>query len=56
MGLLHDCKRVLLVARKPTKSEYLTIAKVTGLGILIIGLLGFGITLLSYVLGGIAGV
>ena len=46
---MHDCKRVLRVARKPSRSEYLTIAKVTGLGILLIGFLGFIITLLGAV-------
>ena len=47
---MHDCKRVLRVARKPGKSEYFTIAKITGLGILLIGFLGFIIMLVSYIL------
>ena len=38
---LGKCSRVLKVARKPTKEEVQQIAKVSGLGILIIGLLGF---------------
>lgn len=44
---LYECKRVLRVARKPDKEEYLTIAKVTGLGILLIGLVGFVITMIA---------
>lgn len=44
---LHECKRVLRVARKPDREEYLTIAKVTGLGILLIGLVGFVITMIA---------
>lgn len=44
---LYECKRVLRVARKPDREEYLTIAKVTGLGILLIGLVGFVITMIS---------
>lgn len=51
---LHDCKRVLQVARKPDKGEYLDVAKITGIGVLIIGTLGFIITLASYFLGGAA--
>jgi protein transport protein SEC61 subunit gamma-like protein len=33
--------RVLKMARKPTNEEYEKTAKITGLGILLIGLLGF---------------
>ena len=36
-----ECRRVLQVTKKPTKPEYMTIVKVSGLGILIIGLMGF---------------
>ena len=38
---ISECKRVLRVARKPDKKEYWTVAKVSGIGILIIGLIGF---------------
>jgi protein transport protein SEC61 subunit gamma-like protein len=44
---LYECKRTLQVARKPDKEEYLDIAKVTGLGILLIGLVGFVITMIA---------
>ena len=40
-NFITECGRVLRVSRKPTKHEYWTIAKVAGIGILIIGLLGF---------------
>ncbi len=46
---LIEAKRVLLVTKKPNKQEFLTIVKVTGIGILIIGLIGFIITI-SYAL------
>ena len=36
-----ECRRVLLVTKKPTGLEFKTIAKVSGLGMIIIGLLGF---------------
>jgi protein transport protein SEC61 subunit gamma and related proteins len=37
----RECVRVFKITKKPTKEEYKTISKVAGLGILIIGLLGF---------------
>jgi len=36
-----ECKRVLTVTKKPNGEEFKTIVKVSGLGILIIGLVGF---------------
>lgn len=38
---LVECKRVLLVTKKPTPLEFKTIVKVSGLGIALIGLIGF---------------
>jgi len=40
------CARVLRVARKPTGSEIKQISKVSALGLLIIGLIGFVISLI----------
>ena len=36
-----ECRRVLTVTKKPTKFELTTIVKVSGIGILLIGLIGF---------------
>ena len=36
-----ECKRVLKVTKKPTSVEFKTIVKVSGMGILIIGFIGF---------------
>ena len=41
-----ECKRVWHVTRKPNSVEYKMIVKVTGLGILVIGLLGFLINMI----------
>ena len=49
---LYECKRVLRVTRKPKKDEYIQVAKVTGLGILLIGLIGFLIMIVGWLLGG----
>lgn len=42
---LVEAKRVLLVTKKPNKQEFLTIVKVAGIGTLIIGFIGFIITM-----------
>jgi len=42
-----ECVRVLRVTKKPTKFEFKTIVKASGLGILIIGLIGFIIQMLG---------
>tara|TARA_Y100000310_G_scaffold343987_1_gene454389 strand:- start:933 stop:1130 length:198 start_codon:yes stop_codon:yes gene_type:complete len=38
---LKECWRVLRVTKKPNAMEFKTIVKVSGLGIIIIGLVGF---------------
>ncbi len=49
---LHQAKRVLQVAKKPDTEEYFNVAKITGLGIILIGVIGFIITLVGNLLGG----
>jgi protein transport protein SEC61 subunit gamma-like protein len=50
-GKLKDfwvqCRRVMRITKKPSKEEYLTIVKVAGLGILVIGFIGFVFHLLN---------
>lgn len=48
----RECLRVLKITKKPTKIEYKTIVKVSGLGILIIGLIGFVIQMVRQLLLG----
>ena len=45
-SFLIECRRVWQITKKPTKEELKTIVKVTGIGILIIGALGFVINML----------
>ena len=50
MGLkefVQECRRVLKVTRKPSKKEYFTIVKISGIGMLIIGLMGFVVYLVA---------
>jgi protein transport protein SEC61 subunit gamma and related proteins len=44
--------RVLMVASKPDKEEYIMGVKITGAGIVIIGLVGFVIFLAAMFIGG----
>ncbi len=43
----NEYKRILTVTKKPTKEEFIAIVKVSGLGILVIGLIGFIIQMIE---------
>jgi protein transport protein SEC61 subunit gamma-like protein len=45
-----ECWRVLRITKKPTNTEFKTIVKVSGLGMLVVGLIGFLITLVKELL------
>ena len=49
-SFLKQCERVLRVSKKPDADEYKTVAKVTGVGIIIIGVIGFIVSILSQVI------
>ncbi len=40
-GFVKECARVLRITRKPSNMEFKTIVKVSGLGMLLIGFIGF---------------
>ncbi len=42
---LKDCARVLAIAKRPNLAEYKQVAKLTGLGIAVIGLVGLLVTM-----------
>ena len=48
---IKDSKRVLKVARKPDMPEYIELAKISALGVAIIGAIGFVIVLLGSLIG-----
>ena len=52
---LEEYLRVLKITRKPDKEEYSVSAKITGIGILLIGAIGFLIYLIAYYTGILAG-
>jgi protein transport protein SEC61 subunit gamma-like protein len=40
-----ECVRVLTITKKPNKTEFATVVKVSGMGMTIIGIIGFIITM-----------
>ncbi len=44
---IGECHRVLKVTRKPSMEEFKTVVKASGLGILIIGAIGFVVYMIS---------
>ena len=51
-NFIKQCQRVLKVSRKPDREEYINVAKVTGIGIIIIGVIGFIIIIISQLIQG----
>ncbi len=48
----ESAKRILLIAKKPTNKEYWAMAKIVGLGMVIIGLIGFIVRLIMNLISG----
>lgn len=48
---IRQCRRVLHVSKKPDREEFINVAKITGIGIIIIGVIGFIISLIAQLLG-----
>ena len=49
-SFINESVRVLKVTRKPSTIEFKTIVKVSGLGMILIGLVGFIITMIKQLL------
>ncbi|MBI5223660.1 protein translocase SEC61 complex subunit gamma [Candidatus Micrarchaeota archaeon] len=45
METIRRCIRVFYIARKPTNDEFIQVAKITGIGIVLLGVMGFVISL-----------
>ncbi len=46
-SFLTESKRVIIVTKKPSGTEFKTIMKVAGLGIIVIGLIGFIVRMIA---------
>ncbi len=44
-------QRVLQVAKRPDRDEYYNVSRITGLGIVVIGVIGFIISIIAQLLG-----
>jgi len=47
---IAECRRVLKVTKKPSNDEFKTIVKVSGLGMIIIGAIGFLVQMIRSIL------
>lgn len=48
---LQNYKRILQITKKPSKEDFSDTARICAIGIIIIGLIGFALYLLTLVLG-----
>lgn len=48
----ESSKRILLIAKKPSNKEYWAMAKIVGLGMIIIGVIGFIVKLTMNLISG----
>ncbi|MBI4009812.1 MAG: protein translocase SEC61 complex subunit gamma [Candidatus Aenigmarchaeota archaeon] len=46
---LENYRRVLQIARKPDRNEFISTAKICGMGMMVVGLVGFALYLVSTV-------
>ena len=51
-NFIKQCQRVLKVSRKPDREEYINVPKVTGIGIILIGVIGFIISIVAQLIQG----
>lgn len=51
-SFIRQCQRVLKVSKKPDREEYINVAKVTGIGIILIGVIGFIISIIAQLIQG----
>jgi protein transport protein SEC61 subunit gamma-like protein len=49
---INECKRVLRVTKRPDSFEFKTIVKVSGIGMGLIGLIGFLVSMIKTLMSG----
>ncbi len=52
-AFFKECVRVIKILKKPNAQEFSSIVKVTGLGIIIIGVIGFLFVMFKRMIGGL---
>lgn len=48
MSFIDEAIRVIKLTRKPNKDEFIMIAKITGVGLILVGLLGTAISVIGF--------
>ena len=48
---LKQYRRFLYISRRPDRDEFMNVAKITGIGIIIVGVIGFVISLIAQLIG-----
>lgn len=51
ISFIKQCQRVLQVAKRPDREEYYNVARITGLGVIVIGVIGFIISIIAQLAG-----
>jgi len=51
LSFIKQCRRVLIVSKRPDMEEYQNVSKVTGIGVIIIGVIGFIISIIAQLIG-----
>jgi protein transport protein SEC61 subunit gamma-like protein len=45
---ISDAQRVLTVSKKPSTSEFMTMARITALGLVVLGILGYAVEFITF--------
>lgn len=48
----ESSKRILLISKKPSRKEFWSMAKIVGIGMIVIGVIGFIVRIIMNIIGG----
>lgn len=49
-GFISDAQRVITVSRKPDTAEYMNMVRITAVGLVILGVLGYIVEFISFII------
>lgn len=47
---ITDAQRVLTVSKKPSTDEFMTMARITALGLIVLGVLGYAVEFITFII------
>lgn len=47
---ITDAQRVLTVSKKPSTDEFVTMARITALGLIVLGILGYTVEFITFII------